>query len=154
MKPSFVLFLNHELHLIVSREERHGRSGLMTHLARKSGLGVLSFWRFCQSWGGWQLVILGFIRAHWKEFTWPILWTLLIPQECVNLYSIFYHKHSQGWMDGCVDRRHLWPICVTLLCCWLLVLSPDCCWHWVGRRWSHFGRNSVSHLSWGSMPSV
>lgn len=43
MKPSFVLFLNRGLHLIVSREEKHGRSGLMTHLARESGLGVFKF---------------------------------------------------------------------------------------------------------------
>lgn len=46
MKPSFVLFLNHGLHLILSRDKEHGRYGLMTHMARESGLGILKFGDF------------------------------------------------------------------------------------------------------------
>lgn len=129
MKPSFVLFLNHELHLIVSREERHGRSGLMTHLARKSGLGVLSFWRFCQSWGvgGWQLVLLGFIRAPERVHMAHSVDTAHTSRMCEPVERLLSQAltGTDGRMRGL--QTLIAHLCVTLLCCWLLALSPGCC---------------------------
>jgi hypothetical protein len=51
-EAKFCFIFKPRLHLIVSREDKHGRSGRMTHLARKSGLGVLKFLEILSKLGG------------------------------------------------------------------------------------------------------
>lgn len=105
MKPSFVLFLNHGLCLILSREEKRGRYGLMTHMARKSGLGVLHFGAFVKLGGKWQLIILGFIRVHCEKFPWPSF--------VDTAYTLKAHTPA---ILSCVDSQG-----------WIYVWGPDIC---------------------------
>lgn len=112
MQPSFALFLNHGLRLIPFREEKHGRYRPMTHMARESGLGVLSVGNFVKLGKNDSLLFLASEESIGKNSHGPVLWTLLI--------CLAYHPTSHAFigMHVCVGCRHLLPSCVTLL--WLL----------------------------------
>lgn len=113
MKPSFVLFLNHRLCLILSREEKRGRYGLMTHMARKSGLGILHFGAFVK--------LGGKMTACYSWLHKSSLGKIPMAQFCGHcLYTESTHAcHSvvRGFtgMDICVGFRHLLPIRLLVL---------------------------------------
>lgn len=117
MKPSFVLFLNHGLCLILSREEKHGRYGLMTHMARKSGLGVLRFGDFVKLGGNMTACYSWLHKSSLERIPMAQFCGHCLSSESTHACHSVVHGFTG--MDIWMGARHLLPI-------WLLVSLGWC----------------------------